>query len=51
MQLGFHPVVAVGKLVQKHETATYKRRNKTQKIQNTQNRKHIYKLENEHEMN
>jgi cobalamin biosynthesis protein CobD/CbiB len=41
LQLGFHPVTVVGKLVQKLETAIYRRRNNTQnntKTQNAQNR-------------
>jgi 23S rRNA maturation mini-RNase III len=42
LQLGFHPLAVVGKLVQKYETAIYKRGNNT-KAQNTQNRKQMYK--------
>ena len=38
MQLGFHPVAVVGKLVKKNrkETAIYKRRNNTKKQENKQ---------------
>jgi len=44
LELGFHPVKVVGKLVQiRKETAIYKRKNNTQsnaqKTQDTQNRK------------
>ena len=44
LQLIFHPVTVVGKLVQKQERAIHKRRNN---IQN--NKKHrIHKIENKH---
>jgi cobalamin biosynthesis protein CobD/CbiB len=46
LQLGLHPVAVVGKLVQKWETATYTRWNKTQNNKKTviaQHGKQTYK--------
>jgi len=43
LQLGFHPLVAVDKLVQKKGDSHIQKEKQNAKIQNTQNRKQIYK--------